>query len=50
VVAIIEDQDGTTVEEIADILERDEEKIEHDVQALKDRGQVYEIDGELRIT
>jgi len=50
VVAIIDDQDGTTVEEVADIMVTDEEKVEHDVQSLRDRGQIYEMNGELRVS
>lgn len=38
--AIIDDKDGTTVKEVAGVVKLDEEKIEHDVQALKDRGQI----------
>lgn len=50
--SIIEEHDeqgGVTVEEIADIMKRDEEKIEHAVQNLKDQGDIYDKgDGELR--
>ena len=48
VLSVIEDQDGTTFEEVVDIIDMDEKKIEHDIDSLKQRGQVYDIDGELR--
>jgi len=48
VLAIIEDQDGTTVEEVADIMVQDEQKVEHDIEALKENGRIYEMNGELR--
>lgn len=48
VLVVIEDQDATTVEEIVDILDMDEMKIEHDIDSLKQRDQVYEIGDELR--
>ncbi|MGB9931994.1 hypothetical protein [Haloarcula amylolytica] len=48
VLAVIEDQNGTTVEEVMDIIDMDETKVERDIESLKQRGQVYEIDGELR--
>jgi len=50
VLSIIGDQDGTTGEEVADIMQMEQRKIEHDVQELKDRGKVYELDGELRVS
>lgn len=48
VLAIIEDQDGTTTEEVADIIQMEEEKIEHDIEALRKNGRIYEMNGELR--
>lgn len=48
VLAIIEDKDRTTVEEVAEIVSMDEEKVAHDIDSLKQRGQVYEMNGELR--
>mgnify|MGYP003851757595 FL=1 len=48
VLAVIEDQNGATVEEVTDIIDMDETKVERDIESLKQRGQVYEIDGELR--
>jgi len=48
VLAVIEDQNGATVEAVTDIIELDETKVERDIDSLKQRGQVYEIDGELR--
>lgn len=48
VVAIVNDHgDGVTTEEVADIMKRDEEQIEHDVDQLKQRGSLYERGGEL---
>jgi replicative DNA helicase Mcm len=48
VITLIENHDEVTVEGIADIMDTDAEKIGQDVQTLKDRGQVYEMDGKLR--
>lgn len=48
VLAVIEDQNGTTVEEVTDIIDMDEQKVKRDIDSLKQRGQVYEVDGELR--
>ena len=48
VLAIIEDQDAPTVEEVVDIIDIDQKKIEHDIDSLQQRGQIFEIDGELR--
>ncbi len=48
VLAVIEDQNGATVEAVTDIIDMDEAKIEPDIDSLKQRGQIYEIDGELR--
>ena len=48
VLAVIEDQNGATAEEVTDIIDMDETKVERDIESLKQRGQVYEIDGELR--
>ncbi|ELY68197.1 ATP-dependent DNA helicase [Natrinema pellirubrum DSM 15624] len=48
VLAVIEDQNGATVEAVTDIIDMDETKVERDIDSLKQRGQVYEIDGELR--
>jgi len=45
----IDDHNGVVVAEIADIMKKDQEKVEHDVQKLKDRGQIYEMNDELRI-
>jgi replicative DNA helicase Mcm len=51
VLAIVEEQTPTTVEEVADIIKMDEEKIAHDIKKLKERGQIYEIgNDELRVT
>lgn len=47
---IIDDQAGTTVEEIADRMECDPGKIEHDVEQLKKRGDVYNRGDGLRAT
>jgi len=50
ILAVIKDEDdGRTVSEIADILDLDESKVEKEVQQLKDRGQVYELNGALRV-
>lgn len=48
--AIIEDQDGTTIEELTEIVDEDQDKVEYAIQKLKNRGQVYEPqdDGELK--
>ncbi|UPW01056.1 minichromosome maintenance protein MCM [Halorussus gelatinilyticus] len=48
VLAIIEDQDGTTAEEVAEIIDMDEEKIRHDIDSLKQNGKIYETRGKLR--
>lgn len=48
VLAVIDDREATSVEEIADIVDLAPEKIEADIQALKDRGRVYEMNGKLR--
>jgi NTP pyrophosphatase (non-canonical NTP hydrolase) len=45
---VIDDQDGTTVEEVADIMVMEEEEIEQHVEILENRGMVYRIEGELR--
>ncbi|CAI50035.1 ATP-dependent DNA helicase MCM [Natronomonas pharaonis DSM 2160] len=50
VLAIIEDKQGTTVEEVAEIIDETEKRVRNDVQSLKNRGQVYELDGEVRPT
>ncbi|MFD1601085.1 minichromosome maintenance protein MCM [Halobellus rarus] len=50
ILAIIEDQQEITVAEIADIIDEEETKIKNDIQSLKNRGQVYELQGQLRAT
>jgi replicative DNA helicase Mcm len=47
VLAIVGEHDGTTVEEVADIMKRNEEKVEHAVEKLKQRGELYERNGEI---
>ncbi|SNZ18326.1 hypothetical protein SAMN06269185_3328, partial [Natronoarchaeum philippinense] len=49
VLAILDDQDGVSMEELVEITDSSENKLEQDVQALMDRGQVYEQNGELRM-
>ena len=51
VLEIIDDHDKVGVEKVADIMETDVDKVKNDLQQLKNRGKVYEInDGELRKT
>jgi len=51
VLKIIADHDKVEVEKVADIMETDVDKVKNDLQQLKNRGKVYEInDGELRKT
>jgi NTP pyrophosphatase (non-canonical NTP hydrolase) len=50
VYSVIEDQGETTVEEVADIMMLDEEKVASDVRELKNRGKLYEPDEKLRPT
>jgi len=45
---LVEEQGGATADEVADIMGKDQEKIEHDIQKLKDRGTIYEMNGELK--
>lgn len=45
---VIGDQGGTTAEEVVDIMEMGAEEIEHHIEVLEQRGQIYEFEGELR--
>jgi len=47
VLSIVGDFDGTTVKEVADVMNRDEERVEHAVGKLKERGELYERNGEI---
>ena len=46
----IEDADGITVDELQSNLDVDSDMLDHDIQALKDRGDIYESNEELRPT
>lgn len=50
VLETIRDQDGVSLAELTDIIQRDQKKIEHDVKELKKRGQIYGPDSEFRIS
>ena len=50
VLAIIEDKQGITLEEVAEIIDEAEKRVRNDIQSLKDRGQVYELDSKLQST
>lgn len=50
ILAIIEDKQGTAVEEVAEIISKTQRRVENDLQSLKDRGQVFEFDGQIRST
>ena len=48
--SVVEDHAETTVEEVADIMVMEEEEVRDYVERLKNRGQIYEMNGELRPT
>lgn len=48
IVVVLDDLGGATLDELAETVTADSEQLEHDVQHLKDKGRVYEMDGELR--
>ena len=47
-VAVIEEKGGTTADELTNVLDMDRDKVDADIQALKDQGMIYELQQELR--
>jgi replicative DNA helicase Mcm len=48
VLALVEELDGTTVEEIAEKVEFEQELLEHDIKTLKQEGRIYFMNREVR--
>lgn len=46
--AVIEEKGGTTADELTNVLDMDRDKVDAEIQALKDQGMVYELNQELR--
>ena len=45
---MIEEKGGTTADELTNVLDMDRDKLDADIQALKDQGMIYEMQQELR--
>jgi replicative DNA helicase Mcm len=50
VLAVVEELDGATVEEIAERVEFEQELLKHDIEMLKEAGRIYSMDNEFRRT
>jgi replicative DNA helicase Mcm len=48
IVAVLEELDGAPLDELAEAVSFDRDKVEHDVGALREKGRIYEMNGELR--
>jgi hypothetical protein len=47
---VIEEKGGTTADELTNVLDMDRDKVEAEIQALKEQGTIYEMQQELRKT
>ena len=47
---MIEEKGGTTADELTNVLDMDRDKLDAEIQSLKEGGKIYELQQELRMT
>ena len=48
--AVIEEEGATTADELTNVLDMDRDKLDAEIQSLKEGGKIYELQQELRMT